>query len=84
MTLMVESISRVNSVRVVVCKTHDCLSLRIRGNNSFQYQSIFPVSESFSRIELCCPVEEGFEVRAGVIHLSVCKAVSSLVRVVRH
>lgn len=79
MTLMMESISRVNSVRVVVCKTDDCLSLRFRGNNSFQYQN-----ESFSRIELCCPVEEGFEVRAGLIHLSVCKAVSSLVRVVRH
>lgn len=73
---MVESISWPNSVRMVVCKTNDCLSLRFRGNDSVQYQN-----ESFSHVELCCAVKEGFEVRAGLIHLLVCIAVASLVRV---
>ena len=64
---------------LIVCKTDDCLSLWFRGNDSVQYQN-----ESFSHLELCCPVKEGFEVRASLIHLPVCIAVSSLVRVVCH
>ena len=60
-----------------MCKTDDFLSLRFRGNDSVQYQN-----GSFSHVQLCCPVKEGFEVRAGLIHLPVCVAASSLVRVV--
>ena len=66
-------------MRMVLCKTDDCLSLRFRRNGSVQYQN-----GSFSHVELCCPVKEGFEVTAGLIHLPVCIAVSSLVRVVYH